>query len=274
MIIDSHVHFWKFDAVRDSWITVDMKILRQDHLPQHLFSLLKENEIEGCVAVQADQSETETFFLTELSKTNPFIQGIVGWIDLQDEQIDDRLEYFFQFPIIKGWRHIVQSEPDGFLNEKKFLQGIQALAKYNYSYDLLINHQQLKQALEFVSKFPEQKFVIDHCAKPDVKNKNVNDWKMYMKEMATYPNVYCKLSGLLTEVNWNEWTGADFNPYLDTVFELYGTDRLLFGSDWPVLNLSGTYRQWKFLLEKYMENYTENDRQKVFGLNAAQFYNL
>jgi L-fuconolactonase len=274
MIIDSHVHFWKFDAVRDAWITGDMKILRQDHLPQHLFSLLKENEIEGCVAVQADQSETETFFLTELSKTNPFIKGIVGWVDLQDEHIDDRLEYFYQFPIIKGWRHIVQSETDGFLNGKKFLRGIQALAKYNYSYDLLINHHQLKQALEFVTKFPEQKFVIDHCAKPDVKNNNVNDWKKDMMEMATYPNVYCKLSGLLTEVNWNEWTDTDFNPYLDTVFEMYGTDRLLFGSDWPVLNLSGTYRQWKFLLEKYMENHTENDRQKVFGINAAQFYNL
>ena len=274
MIIDAHAHFWKFDRVRDSWITDEMKILRQDHLPLHLSSLLKDNEIDGCVAVQADQSETETFYLTELSKINPFIKGIVGWVDLQSDNIEKRLEYFSPFSIIKGWRHIVQSEPDGFLSGKKFLRGIQALEKYNYTYDLLINHQQLKPALEFVSQFPEQKFVIDHCGKPDVKNKNANDWKMYMKEMAAYPNIYCKLSGLLTEANWRVWDRADFNPYLDTVFGLFGADRLLFGSDWPVLQLSGTYRQWKNLIENYMQYHTAEEKQKVFGLNAVQFYNL
>jgi len=274
MTIDSHVHFWNFDAARDSWITADMKILRQDHLPEHLSILLTENQVAGCVAVQADQSEAETIFLANLSKKNSFIKGVVGWVDLQDENINERLEYFSQFPVIKGWRHIVQSEPDDFLSGTKFKRGIRALAAFNYTYDLLVYHHQLKPALEFVSRFPEQKFVIDHCAKPDIRNSKPDDWKMYLKEISMQPNVSCKLSGLLTETKWNEWAAADFYPYLDAVFELFGTDRLLFGSDWPVLQLSGTYMQWKDLLGNYMEKYSGEDRQKIFGLNAENFYNL
>ena len=274
MMIDAHVHFWNFDAARDTWITDDMKILRQDFLPQDLSAHLKENKIDGCVAVQADQNETDTTFLVELSKTNPFIKGVVGWIDLQDENIEKRLEYFSQFPIIKGWRHIVQAEPDNFLQRKNFQLGMQALSGFNYTYDLLISNKQLKESLEFVSKFPQQKIIIDHCAKPDIKNKGIADWKMYMKEIAGYPNVYCKLSGLITETKWKEWTAAVFYPYLDTVFELFGTGRLLFGSDWPVMQLSGNYQQWKNLLEKYMQNYSSADREKIYGLNAVQFYNL
>ncbi|MBU9937678.1 MAG: amidohydrolase family protein [Ferruginibacter sp.] len=274
MTIDSHVHFWTFDAVRDSWITDDMKILRRNFLPEHLSILLKENEMAGCVAVQADRSETETDFLARLSETNPFIKGVVGWVDLQDEHIGQRLEYFSRFPVIKGWRHIVQAEPDDFLAGNKFKRGIRALAAFNYTYDLLVYHHQLRHALEFVSGFPEQRFVIDHCAKPDIRNNKIDDWKMYMKEMASFPNLYCKLSGLLTEAKWKEWKEADLYPYLDTVFELFGTDRLLFGSDWPVLQLSGSYGQWKDLLVRYMEKYSEADRQKIFGLNAIKFYNL
>lgn len=274
MTIDSHIHFWKFDAVRDSWITDDMKILRQNYLPENLSVHLIQNGIAGCIAVQADQSETETFFLTQLSKESTFIKGVVGWVDLQDADVENRLEYFSQFPIIKGWRHIVQSEPDGFLQGENFQRGIQALSRFNYTYDLLIYHHQLKEALDFVSKFPQQKIVIDHCAKPDIKNKSITDWKMYMKEIARHPNVYCKLSGLITETNWKEWTAADFYPYLDTVFELFGTDRLLFGSDWPVMQLSGNYQQWKNLLEKYIQNYSTSDQEKIFGLNAVHFYNL
>lgn len=274
MTIDSHVHFWNYDAVRDSWITDEMKILRQDFLPQDVLVHLKENNIDGCVAVQADQQETETLFLCQLSKENDFIKAVIGWIDLRQDDIDKRLQYFSQFPVIKGWRHIVQAELDGFLQGEKFLRGIQALSNYNYTYDLLLYHTQLKQALEFVQRFPQQKFVIDHCAKPGIKNKEIGDWKMYMKEMAAMPNVYCKLSGLITETNWNKWAATDFYPYLDTVFDLFGTNRLLFGSDWPVMLLSGNYRQWKNLVEKYMQNYSANDKEKIFALNAIRFYNL
>jgi L-fuconolactonase len=279
MTIDSHVHFWKYNKKRDAWITPDMKILRQDYLPEHLSLSLKRNEVDGCIAVQADQSELETHFLVELAKTHPVIKGVVGWIDLQSEKIEDRLHYFSQYPVIKGWRHIVQSEPDGFLLNENFLRGIKALQAYESTYDILIYPHQLRSAIQFVSKFPGQKFILDHCAKPDIKNKKIDDpiaigWKNLIKEIAQAPDVYCKLSGLFTEAVWKEWSAGDFYPYLDVVFAAFGTERLLFGSDWPVMLLSGIYVQWKSLLEKYMENFEEDDRQKIFGLNAIEFYNL
>ena len=274
MIIDTHVHFWKYDKVRDAWITDQMKILKQDHLPAHLLPTLKRNDVDGCVAVQAGQSEYETHFLVELAKTHPEIKGVVGWVDLLNKNLGERLQFFSQYDVIKGWRHVVQSEPDDFLLREDFQNGIRALSPYNYTYDILIYHYQLKTALEFVSKFPKQKFVIDHCAKPDIGKKNIEEWKVLMKEVAQHPNVYCKLSGLFTETKWKQWSAGDFYPYLDVVFEAFGTDRLMYGSDWPVMLLSGIYVQWKSLLEKYMENFVEEDRLKVFGENAIEFYNL
>jgi L-fuconolactonase len=274
MIIDTHVHFWKYDKKRDAWITDEMKILKQDYLPAHLIPTLKRNGVDGCVAVQAGQSEYETHFLVELAKTHSEIKGVVGWTDLQGKNVDERLQFFSQYNSIKGWRHVVQSEPDDFLLREDFQNGIRALAPFNYTYDILIYHYQLKPALEFVSKFPRQKFVIDHCAKPDIGKKNIDEWKVLMKEMAQHPNVYCKLSGLFTETKWKQWSAGDFYPYLDSVFEAFGTDRLMFGSDWPVMLLSGIYVQWKSLLEKYMENFVEEDRLKVLGENAISFYNL
>ena len=273
MTIDTHVHFWKYNKKRDSWMD-DMKILQQDYVPETLESTLRRNGVDGCVAVQADQSEVETRFLVELAKTHNIIKGVVGWIDLQADDVVERLQHFAVNPIIKGYRHIVQAEPNDFLLGKKFQQGVSQLKAFEYTYDVLIYHHQLKAAVEFVSKFPEQKLVIDHCAKPDIRNKEITEWSKYMKEIAQHPNVYCKLSGLFTEAAWKEWSVAEFYPYLDVVFESFGVDRLMFGSDWPVILVSGMYVQWKSLLEKYMENYEEEVREKVFGINAIQFYNL
>ncbi|MEI9945744.1 MAG: amidohydrolase family protein [Chitinophagaceae bacterium] len=274
MQVDTHVHFWKYDKKQDDWITGDMKILKQDYLPENISLSFKNNGIDGCVAVQVRQTELETHFLIELAKTHDIIKGVVGWIDLQNENILERLDYFSQYPIIKGWRHIVQGEPNDFLLKRDFQRGIAALQSYNYTYDVLIYHHQLKPALEFVSKFPDQPFVIDHCAKPDIAHGKIDEWKVLMREMAAHPNVYCKLSGLFTEAKWKEWSAGEFYPYLDVVFEAFGADRLLFGSDWPVILLSGIYVQWKSLLDKYMENFDSEDKEKVFGGNAARFYNL
>ena len=274
MTIDSHIHFWKYNKKRDAWITNDMKILQKDYLPEHLSLTLKRTGVDGCVAIQADQSELETHFLVELSKTHDIIRGVVGWIDLQNENIEERLNYFSQYNIIKGWRHIVQSEPNDFLLKENFQRGIKALQTFNYTYDILIYHYQLKPAIEFVSKFPQQKFALDHCAKPDIKNKSIDVWKAGIKELAQHPNVCCKVSGLFTETNWKDWSAGDFYPYLDVVFDCFGINRLLFGSDWPVLLLSGIYVQWKSLLEKYMEQFDEDSREKVFGKNAIEFYKL
>jgi L-fuconolactonase len=274
MNIDSHVHFWKYNKVRDAWITDDMKILQQDYLPEHLALSFKRNDIDGCVAVQADQSELETRFLAELAKTHPVIKGVVGWIDLRADNAEERLQHFSQYSIIKGYRHIVQGEPDDFLLGEKFQHGVSLLKQYNYTYDILIYPRQLKSTLEFVSKFPDQKLIIDHCAKPVIKNKDINEWKILIKQVSQSPNVYCKLSGLLTETKWKEWSAGEFYPYLDVVFDAFGTDRLLFGSDWPVILLSGIYVQWKSMLEKYMDQFSPEDKEKVFGSNAVSFYNL
>jgi len=274
-VIDSHVHFWKYDKKTYDWIDNSMKTLQQDYLPEHLSLVARRNNVDGVVAVQATQTELETHFLVELAKTHSIIKGVVGWIDLQAGNIEERLRYFSQYPIIKGYRHVVQGEPNDFLYRENFRRGVAALQAYNYTYDILIFHHQLQPAIDFVKAMPaDMPFVIDHCAKPDIRHKHIDEWKRAMKEIATFPNVSCKLSGLFTEAAWKEWSAADFYPYLDVVFEAFGPNRLLFGSDWPVMLLSGIYIQWKSLLEKYMENFTPEDREKVLGGNAIQFYNL
>jgi L-fuconolactonase len=274
MTIDTHVHFWKYDKARDAWITDNMKVLQQDYYPEYLALSLKRNGIDGCVAVQASQEEVETRFLVELSKTHDIIKGVVGWIDLRANNLEERLEHFSEYKIIKGYRHIVQAEPDDFLLREDFQRGVKALEQFDYTYDILIYSSQLQSTLAFVEKLPDQKLIIDHCAKPDIKNKKINDWKKWMKEIAQHKNVYCKVSGLFTEAAWKGWSVSDFYPYLDVVFEAFGTNRLMFGSDWPVILVSGIYVQWKSLLEKYMDGFKEEEKEKIFGLNAIAFYGL
>jgi L-fuconolactonase len=271
--IDAHVHFWKYNKVRDAWMD-DMKVLQQDYLPEHLMLNLKRNGVDGCVAVQASQEEVETRFLVELSKTHDIITGVVGWIDLRADNVEERLSHFSEYQIIKGYRHIVQAEPNDFLLREDFQRGVNALKNYNYTYDILVYPKQLKSTLQFVSKFHDQKLIIDHCAKPEIKEHKIGDWKLLMKEIAQSENVFCKVSGLFTEAAWKGWTPADFYPYIDVVFEAFGIDRIMFGSDWPVILVSGIYVQWKSLLEKYMEGFKTEDKEKFFGLNAIGFYDL
>ena len=272
--IDTHVHFWKYNKVRDAWITDDMKVLQQDYLPEHVMLNLKRNGIDGCVAVQASQEEVETRFLVELSKTHDIVKGVVGWVDLREANLEERLQEFSEHKIIKGYRHVVQAEPDDFLLRDDFQRGVRSLKNHDYSYDILVYPSQLPATLGFVSKFPDQRLIIDHCAKPDIKNHKMDDWKKWMQEIAKHENVCCKVSGLFTEAAWKGWAVSDFYPYLDVVFEAFGVDRVLFGSDWPVILLSGIYVQWKSLLEKYMENFKQEDKEKFFGLNAVRFYKL
>ena len=273
-MIDAHVHFWEYNKLKDAWITDEMKVLQSDFLPRNLQPILEENKINGIIAVQADQSENETRFLLELANENPMIKGIVGWVDLQNENLENKLLYYSKHSIIKGFRHIVQSEPDGFLQNKRFRNGIKILRDFGFTYDILIYENQLKETIGFVNKFPDQKFIIDHCGKPSIKNNQIKEWENLMNELAGNKNIYCKLSGLITEAKWKDWNEKDFYPYLNVVFESFGTNRLLFGSDWPVMLLSGTYTKWKSLLENYMNDFSQNEKQKVFSENAIQFYNL
>jgi L-fuconolactonase len=273
-MIDAHVHFWEYNKLKDAWITDEMKVLQSDFLPRNLQPILEENKINGIIAVQADQSENETRFLLELANENPMIKGIVGWVDLQNENLENKLLYYSKHSIIKGFRHIVQSEPDGFLQNKRFRNGIKILRDFGFTYDILIYENQLKETIGFVNKFPDQKFIIDHCGKPSIKNNQIKEWENLMNELAGNKNIYCKLSGLITEAKWKDWNEKDFYPYLNVVFESFGTNRLLFGSDWPVMLLSGTYTKWKSLLENYMNDFSQKEKQKVFSENAIQFYNL
>ncbi|WP_200911866.1 amidohydrolase [Pedobacter sp. Hv1] len=273
-MIDSHQHFWQHHPVKDSWISDEMAVIKRDFLPVDLVPILKDNGINGCIAVQADQSEVETNFLLDLAKQNPFIKGVVGWVNLQNANINERLHYFSQFKQLKGWRHILQAEPDGLMLKPEFLRGIKALTEFGYTYDILIHQHQLPEVIQLVDKCQNQAFVIDHCAKPAIKNNEIADWKSHIQSIAQHPNVYCKLSGLLTEADWKHWDEKQIFNYLDVVFESFGTERLMFGSDWPVLLLAGSYSQWKGLIQRYVQQLSQQEQQQIFNDNAYTFYKL
>jgi L-fuconolactonase len=274
MVIDSHVHFWKYNNKDLPWIDRNMKVLQKDYLPSDIELTLKRNNVDGCIAVQAAPSELETRFLAELANTHGYIKGVVGWADLRAGDVEKKLSELKQYPAVVGIRHIVQDEQDDFLYDEKFRSGISLLKSFGFTYDILVYPRQLKAAVDFVQSFPDQTFIIDHCAKPDVKNSEMDTWRQGITDLALYPNVSCKLSGLITEAAWKNWSPADFYPYLDVVYQAFGMQRLMFGSDWPVMLLSGLYVQWKSLLEKYMERMLPEDREQVFGLNALRIYDI
>lgn len=272
--IDSHQHFWKFDPVRDSWIDDSMLKIQKDFLPEDLLPLLSENKFQGCVAVEAHQSEEQTNFLVDLASKNDFIKGVVGWVDLRNKNISERLNHFSDTKIIKGFRHVVQAEADDFMLRNDFRNGIAALKEFDFTYDILIFHRQLPAAIDLVNRFPEQKFVIDHIAKPDIKSGDIASWAKNIKEVSKAENVMCKVSGMVTEADWNNWKPQDLQPYLDVVFENFSTDRLLFGSDWPVCNVAANYSELVTVLEQYMKQFTASEQDKVWFENAKSFYKL
>lgn len=275
MIIDAHQHFWQYDPERHGWIDDNMSVLKRDFLPIHLQEVFKANNVEGCVAVQADQSEAETEFLLDLSRENPFIKAVVGWVDLRSEQLEDKLTYFREFSKLAGFRHVVQSEPDNnFMLREDFKRGISLLLKHGFTYDILIFPTQMEAAEQIVATFPDQKFVIDHLAKPYIKKGRLEPWESTMKVIAQNDNVYCKISGMVTEADWQNWQYDDFVPYMDVVMEAFEPDRIMFGSDWPVCLLAGSYARVKAIVERYIGELSEAERQKIMGGTAMKFYNI
>ncbi|MBC7889457.1 MAG: amidohydrolase family protein [Ferruginibacter sp.] len=273
--IDAHQHFWQFDPVRDSWINEEMAEIQRDFLPPDLQPLLQQNNLDGCVVVQSDQSEKENEFQLSNAGSFDFIKGIVGWVDLQSEGVHERLAYYHQFKKMKGFRHVLQGEADRALMLKPaFINGISKLQKFGFTYDILIFPDQLKYAGELAAAFPDQKFVIDHIAKPNIKDQKVAEWKKDIQALAAHENLYCKISGMVTEADWKNWTKEDFTPYMDTIVETFGTNRILFGSDWPVCLVAASYQQMLEIVTGYFSSFTDNERTKFFGLNAIQFYNL
>ncbi|TAK46391.1 MAG: amidohydrolase [Saprospiraceae bacterium] len=273
MTLDAHQHFWLYDPVRDAWIDDSMKALQRDFLPARLKPELDACGVDGCIAVQAGQSEAETLFLLELAGQYDFIKAVVGWVDLRAENLNERLGYFSRFKKLAGFRHIVQSEQDvNFLLRKNFCRGIAALTHFGFTYDILVYPHQLGTVLEFVRRFPNQKFVIDHLAKPYIKDGYFDGWAALMCAIAKQENVFCKISGMVTEANWQGWKYEDFLPYLDLVTEAFGPGRLMFGSDWPVCLVAGSYGEVMAMVRRYFQPFSEGEKNSIFGKTAEEFY--
>jgi L-fuconolactonase len=252
-----------------------MEVLKRDFLPKELHQIYTHQGISGSVAIQAEQSEEETEFLLELADIHLFILGVVGWVDLRHPELPSRLEHYSARKRLKGFRHLVQDEPDArFLMDPSFQKGLGSLEKYGYTFDLLVYPHQMEAAIQTVRNFPALKFVLDHMGKPDIKNGKLRDWANSIKTLALEPNVYCKVSGMVTEASWTRWQLDDFIPYLDTVFQAFGTDRLMFGSDWPVCLVAAKYAAVINTLLHYMGGFSEQDKHKLFYENTKNFYGL
>lgn len=273
-ILDAHQHFWHYHPSTHGWINEEMAAIREDFLPKHLLPIYQQNNVDGCVAVQADQTMHETNFLLQLAQQHEFIKGVVGWIDLQADNIEAELEHLQNFSKLKGFRHILQGEEPSFLLQPKFLNGISTLKIFNYTYDILIYPHQLSAANELVKLNPEIKFVIDHLAKPYIKNGLIDDWAKQVKQIANYSNVYCKISGLVTEADFANWQPEIFNPYLDVLVAAFGTKRLMFGSDWPVCLVAANYESVLQIVKNYINKLSTHEQADILYNNAVNFYNL
>jgi len=275
MKIDAHVHFWRYDRAQYDWIDDSMAALQRDFLPAHLRLEMNRAGIDACVAVQARQSIEETRWLLELAEAHPFIVGVVGWVDLQAGDVGAQIEQFCRHTKLVGLRHIVQSEPDDrFLLKPAFGRGISLLGELDLAYDILIYPKHLAVAAEFVNRFRGQRFVIDHLAKPEIRSSEMRDWEDGLRRLAGFPQVFCKLSGLVTEADWRHWTPAQLRPYLDVAFDCFGPERLIAGSDWPVCTVAADYARAMAIVEDYLAGRPESERDAVLGGNAQRFWRL
>ncbi|MFT6933868.1 MAG: L-fuconolactonase [Maribacter sp.] len=274
MRVDSHQHFWDYDPNRHSWMDDTMLALRKDFMPDDLRLLLHEQRIGGCVVVQVDQTEVETSFLLDLAAKHTFVKGVIGWVDLRSDNIVERLAHFSKNPNFRGVRHILQSEQDDFMLGEAFCNGIAKLEQFELTYDILIFSKQLKNTIAFVEKFPNQKFVLNHLAKPDIKSEKIKEWQKELNALAQHPNVYCKVSGMVTEADWRRWEEKDFAPYLDVVFQAFGTNRTMYGSDWPVCVLASNYNRVLGIVENYIKQFSKEEQHLIMGRNAIDFYGL
>ncbi|HET8737881.1 MAG TPA: amidohydrolase family protein [Pricia sp.] len=275
MTIDAHQHFWKYESERHAWIEESMSTIRRDFLPADLEKVYAEHDIDGCVAVQVDQTLAETDFLLDLAERYDFIKGVVGWADLCDKNVEEILEKYASRKKLKGWRHIVQGEPDpNFLLRSDFIRGVSYLGQYDYTYDILVYPHQLGAVLEFVKRFPHQKFAINHIAKPHIKDGYYEGWAVLMKEIALCENVSCKVSGMVTEADYHTWTPEQIQPYLHHILTVFGSERLMFGSDWPVCLVAGNYGQVKKVVTDFTSTLGSIDQNMIMGENAEAFYRL
>ncbi|UXP32629.1 amidohydrolase family protein [Reichenbachiella agarivorans] len=274
MRLDAHQHFWQFDPQRDAWITEEMSVIRRDFMPADLQPLLETRGIDGCVAVQADQSLTETDFLLGLAQQHDCIKAVVGWVDLRSDNLSTDLQRYVANPYFKGVRHILQAETAGYMTEDQFVQGVKKLKDHNLTYDILITESQLDEATQLIQLLPEMPLVIDHIAKPNIQQASFAEWAKQMEKISRFDHVAVKLSGMVTEAGWQSWDRDDFAPYLDFCMEHFGAKRLMYGSDWPVCLLAADYGQVHDLLADYIASLSVFEQDQIMGKTAADFYSI
>jgi L-fuconolactonase len=275
MRIDAHQHFWRYRPETHAWIGDSMAVLKRDFLPGDLEPLLRDAGFDGCVAVQAAHSLDETRFLLGLADRHPFVRGVVGWVDLVSPDLDRQLESFAPHPRFRGVRHIAQDEPDdAWLSRGDVVRGISRLSGYGLTYDILVYARQLPAAVELARRLPDQPFVLDHVAKPEIRAARLEPWRRDLRLLASLPHVFCKLSGLVTEAEWDGWTPESIRPYMDVALEAFSPDRLMIGSDWPVCLLGGQYPRVVGLARDFVSMLSASEQAAVLGGTAARFYRL
>ena len=275
MKIDSHHHFWKYEPVTYSWMNDSMGILKRDYQPGDLKEVIDSAKIDGVISVQADQSMRETEDLLKHASECSFIRGVVGWFPLAEPELDGLLESYATNPLLKGVRHVVQDEADDrFILGDAFNEGIRRLKAYELVYDILIYERQLGPSIEFVDRHPDQVFVLDHVAKPRIGDQVMEPWRAQMFELAKRENVFCKLSGMATEANWQNWTKDDLWPYAEVAMEAFGPTRMMFGSDWPVARLAVEYGDWVWLCREFISTLSDSEQAMVEGEVAIRAYDL
>lgn len=274
MVIDSHHHFWNYDPVEFDWIDENMRSIRRSFLPDDLEAQISTVGIDGVISVQARQILDETDFLLKQAEANDFIKAVVGWVPLADANINELLERYKEASKLKSVRHVVQGEACGFLDSEEFNHGINALKAYDLVYDILIFEHQLEEAIRFVDRHPNQAFVLNHIAKPQIKINQVKPWKENILELSKRENVTCKISGMVTEADFHNWQAAQLHPYLDTVLEAFGADRIMFGSDWPVCLVACDYKKWYDLIRKYIQQLSSTEQANIMGNTAIQTYKI
>ena len=274
-MIDAHQHFWQVGRFDYPWMKTDNTVLYRDYLPSDLQPVLRENGVSQTVLVQASNSVAESRWLLQLADEHSLIAGVVGWVDLMSLETASQLEELTAHPKFKGVRHLVESEPhDDWLVHGEVLNGLKLLAAFDLSYDLLVHTRHLPYARQVAEECPELSLVIDHLAKPPIATGEFADWARELKPLAAFPNVHCKLSGLVTEANWTTWKNEDLRPYVDYALEIFGAERLMFGSDYPVCLLAASYKQVLESFQELTKNLSTADQDRIFGGNAASFYRL
>ncbi|MBN1181456.1 MAG: amidohydrolase family protein [Bacteroidales bacterium] len=275
MIIDTHHHFWHYNTDDFGWINEEMKTIRRDFLPAHLHNEITQAGVDGVISVQARQIEDETRWLLKMARNNEFIKGVVGWLPLVNKNVDHLIAKYAYDKNLKGLRHVVQDEPDDqFILRDDFNKGVSLLKRYNLVYDILIFEKHLPYTIQFVDKHPNQAFVLDHIAKPKIKDNIFSPWKENIIELAKRENVYCKISGMVTEADFKDWSEDQLKPYVDVVIEAFGSKRLMLGSDWPVCLVATEYNKWIDLVKKFIVKLSSDEQERILGKNAVEVYRL